>query len=166
MGCLRRSAGSRGPLRTQLPRQLRSSTQHLTDEPIHPLNGTTMNIEVIKLTNTVEAIGAYSPAIKAGGFIFTSGQVGVDPANNEVPASFRHEVALAIDNLADVLHAAGSDLAHVVRMECLLSDIDDFGVMNEVYGEHFAAPFPARVIHGTVLAAGYRIELVATAVSA
>jgi 2-iminobutanoate/2-iminopropanoate deaminase len=124
-----------------------------------------MSIEVINPGDSVEPIGSYSPAVKAAGIIFTSGQVGVDPSTNQVPDNFREEVSLAIDNLDAVLLEGGSSLDHVVRVQCLLSDMANFQIMDEVYGERFSKPFPARFTHGTALSAGYRIEIIATAIT-
>lgn len=107
----------------------------------------------------------FSPATRAGGWVFPSGQVGEGP-DGSVPEEFAEEVALALTNLRSVLEAAGSDLAHVVRIQVLLADMADFAVMNDVYRREVGAPLPARFTHGAALAPGYRVELVATAVVA
>lgn len=108
--------------------------------------------------NAPPPIGAYSPAVVAGGIVYTAGHVG-DPTG-----SFEDEVAGAFRALADTLRAGGSDVALVVRMQCLLADMNDFAAFDAVYRQHVSAPFPARFTHGAALADGYRVELVATAV--
>ena len=117
-----------------------------------------MDIEVISPNGDA----SYSPALSAGGWVFPSGQVG-EHSDGTIPESFREEVELALTNLEAVLIAAGSDLAHVVRVEVILTDMADFAVMNEVYRERIPAPRPARYTHGSALAPGYRVEFVATA---
>jgi 2-iminobutanoate/2-iminopropanoate deaminase len=124
-----------------------------------------MDIDVILPDGETPEGASFSPALRAGGWVFPSGQVGERP-DGTVPDSFEEEAALALDNLESVLLAAGSDLAHVVRMEVILADMGDFAGMNEVYRERMNAPLPARYTHGSSLAPGYRVEFVATAVVA
>ncbi|MGP3534776.1 RidA family protein [Microbacterium sp. RD1] len=107
----------------------------------------------------------FSAATIAGGWVFPAGQVG-ERADGTVPDSFDDEVALALTNLRTVLEAAGSDFAHVLRIQVMLTDMADFAVMNRVYREHLGSDLPARYTHGAALAPGYRVELVATAVVA
>ncbi|MCP9494956.1 MAG: RidA family protein [Pyrinomonadaceae bacterium MAG19_C2-C3] len=92
------------------------------------------------------AIGAYSQAIVAGSFVFTSGQIARDPANNElIEGGVREQTARVLHNLAAVLQAAGSSLKDVVKTTVFLSDMNDFAVVNEVYANFFAdAAPPAR----------------------
>ena len=105
----------------------------------------------------------YSPAVRAGGWVLPSGQVG-ERADGSIPESFSEEVLLALHNLSTVLEAAGSDLAHVVRVEIVLVNMNDFAAMNEVYLATMPRPLPARFTHGGALAPGYRVEFLATAV--
>ncbi|WP_167758149.1 RidA family protein [Microbacterium sp. dk485] len=107
----------------------------------------------------------FSSATIAGGWVFPAGQVG-ERADGSVPESFEEEVALALTNLRGVLEAAGSDLAHVVRIQVILTDMADFYVMNRIYRDHIGQNLPTRFTHGAALAPGYRVELVATAVVA
>jgi len=105
-----------------------------------------MSREIIATPNAPKALGPYSQAVSANGFIFTAGQVAVDPATNQViPAA---DVASQTDrvfrNLAAVLTAAGSDLSKAVKVTVFLADMNDFAAMNEVYARYFPAAPPAR----------------------
>lgn len=101
--------------------------------------------EVISTKNAPQAIGPYSQAIKANGFIFTSGQIAIDPATQQVIAG---DVAAQTDrvlrNLSEILEAAGSGLGKVVRCTVFLKDMNDFAAMNQVYGKYFSSAPPAR----------------------
>src|SRR3954466_13937808 len=82
--------------------------------------------------------GPYSPAVRAGDFIFVSGQVPVDPATNELsPGDIQHETRIVIENIRRVLEGAGASLADVVRVGVYLGNGGDFAQMNEVYSEFF-----------------------------
>ena len=101
--------------------------------------------EAISTNDGPKAIGPYSQAIKANGFVFVSGQVGIDPATQQVITG---DVAAQTDrvlrNLAGILKAAGSGLDKVVRSTVFLKNMNDFGAMNEVYGKYFTSTPPAR----------------------
>ena len=101
--------------------------------------------EAISTNDGPKAIGPYSQAIKANGFVFVSGQVGIDPATQQVITG---DVAAQTDrimkNLAGILKAAGSGLDKVVRSTVFLKDMNNFGAMNEVYGKYFSSTPPAR----------------------
>ena len=101
--------------------------------------------EVISTKDAPQAIGPYSQAIKANGFIFVSGQVAIDPANQQVVAG---DVAAQTDrvlrNLSEILEAAGSGLGKVVRASVFLKSMNDFAAMNAVYGKYFSSAPPAR----------------------
>jgi 2-iminobutanoate/2-iminopropanoate deaminase len=91
------------------------------------------------------AIGPYSQAIVANGLVFCSGQVALDPATSKlIDGDVREQTRRALDNLAGVLAAAGSDLSLALRTTVYLVDMNDFAAMNEVYGGYFADPPPAR----------------------
>ncbi len=101
--------------------------------------------EVISTPDAPKAIGPYSQAIKAGGFVFTAGQVALDPATGQVIAGdVAAQTECAMKNLAAVLKAAGSGFEKVVRCTVFLKSMNDFAAMNEVYGRHFSAAPPAR----------------------
>jgi 2-iminobutanoate/2-iminopropanoate deaminase len=101
--------------------------------------------EVISTKDAPQAIGPYSQAIRADGFVFISGQVAIDPATQQVISG---DVAAQADrvlkNLAGILQAAGSGLDKVVRSTVFLKNMGDFAAMNEVYGRYFASAPPAR----------------------
>ena len=89
--------------------------------------------------------GPYSPAVRAGDFIFVSGQVPVNPATNQVElGDIRHETRLVLSNIQKILEGCGSSLADVVRCGVFLADGKDFAAMNEVYTEFFGEQKPAR----------------------
>ncbi|HZQ67022.1 MAG TPA: RidA family protein [Terriglobales bacterium] len=101
--------------------------------------------EVISTNDGPKAIGPYSQAIKANGFVFVSGQVAIDPANQQVISG---DVSVQTDrvlkNLSGILKAAGTGLEKVVRSTVFLKNMGDFSAMNEVYGKYFTASPPAR----------------------
>ena len=101
--------------------------------------------EIVTAENAPRAIGPYSAAVKAGNLIFTAGQLGIDPESGEfVPGGIEAETRQALLNLQAVLTAAGSSLKSVVKTTVFLRDMNDFGVMNVIYGEFFTEDYPAR----------------------
>ena len=100
---------------------------------------------VIKADNAPEAIGPYSAAIETDTFVFTSGQLGIDPQSGEIIAGgIISETHQAIKNLKEVLKSAGSDLELVVKTTVFMKDIQEFQAMNSVYAEYFKENPPAR----------------------
>jgi len=101
--------------------------------------------EVVSTKDAPRAIGPYSQAIKANGFVFVSGQVAIDPATQQVISG---DVAAQTDrvltNVTGILTAAGSGLQKVVRTTVFLKNMGDFAAMNEVYGRYFSSAPPAR----------------------
>lgn len=98
----------------------------------------------INTENAPAAIGPYSQAIKTNGFVFTSGQIALDPATGEVVAGGISEQTVRIcENLKAVLAEAGSSLDKVVKTTCFLADMNDFSAFNNVYGQYFTQK-PAR----------------------
>jgi 2-iminobutanoate/2-iminopropanoate deaminase len=90
-------------------------------------------------------IGPYSQAVKSNGFLFASGQVALDPRNNEfLGGDIRQRTERAMENIKAVVEAAGSNLHHVVKTTVFLKDMNDFAAMNEAYGKFFPAAPPAR----------------------
>ena len=119
----------------------------------------------IKTENAPAAIGPYSQAIKANGFVFVSGQIPIDPHTGEfVAGGITEQTARVLKNLTAVLEAAGSSLEQVVKTTVFLADMKEFSSMNEVYKDFFPSPPPAR---STVAAAGLprdaRVEIEAVA---
>lgn len=101
--------------------------------------------EVISTQNAPQAIGPYSQAIRANGFIFVSGQIPVDPATQQiVEGGVASQTEQVITNLDAILKAAGSGLDKVVRTGVYLKDMGEFAAMNEVYARFFAQDAPAR----------------------
>jgi len=101
--------------------------------------------DVIATKEGPQAIGPYSQAIRANGFIFVSGQVAIDPANQQfIAGDVAAQTDRAIKNLAGILKAAGSSLEKVVRATVFLKNMNDFAAMNEVYGKYFSSAPPAR----------------------
>jgi 2-iminobutanoate/2-iminopropanoate deaminase len=101
--------------------------------------------DVIATDQAPKAIGPYSQAIRANGFVFTSGQVAIDPATQQVVAGdVSVQTERVFKNLAGLLLAAGTSLDKAVRCTVFLKNMGDFAAMNEVYGRYFTAAFPAR----------------------
>ena len=91
------------------------------------------------------AVGPYSQAIRIGDFVFTAGQVALDPTSGEMVGSdVAAQTEQVMSNLRAVLVAAGSDLSHVIKTTVFLQSMGDFAAMNAVYARHFPEPFPAR----------------------
>lgn len=101
--------------------------------------------EIVSTNNAPGAIGPYSQAIKAGGMVFCSGQIPIDPATgNFVSDVVSEQTEQVLKNLSEVLKAAGTSLDGVVKTTVFLADMNDFAEMNEVYGRFFSDNKPAR----------------------
>jgi 2-iminobutanoate/2-iminopropanoate deaminase len=99
-----------------------------------------MNKHVIATDKAPAAIGPYSQAVRAGNLIFTAGQVGVDPANQQVVAGgITEQTTRALENLKAILEEAGTSLAKAVKATVFLKDMKDFAAMNAVYGTYLDA---------------------------
>lgn len=99
----------------------------------------------IHTDNAPKALGPYSQAIEAGGMVFASGQVPIDPATDQfVEGGIKEQTRQSLTNAHNILREAGTDLHHVVKTTVFLSDMDNFAAMNEVYAEFFQQPYPAR----------------------
>jgi 2-iminobutanoate/2-iminopropanoate deaminase len=104
-----------------------------------------MKKTIITSNEAPDAIGPYSHAVKAGGFVFTSGQIPIDPATgNIVSGDIKAQAEQVFINLEAVLKAAGADFSDVVKVTVYLRDMGDFAAVNEVYASHFQGDFPAR----------------------
>lgn len=102
-------------------------------------------MKTIATNNAPAAIGPYSQAIEANGFVYASGQLPIDPATGAFPeGGIKEQTRQSLLNAQAILREAGLDLCNVVKTTVLLADIADFGVMNEVYSEFFSQPYPAR----------------------
>ena len=101
--------------------------------------------QAVTTPSAPKAIGPYSQAIRAGSWLFVSGQVPIDPATGEiVEGDIAVQTHRVFRNISEILKAGGASLDHVVRTTVFLADMNDFAAMNEVYGGYFAAPAPAR----------------------
>jgi 2-iminobutanoate/2-iminopropanoate deaminase len=107
------------------------------------------------------AIGPYSQAVSADGWIFTSGQVGLDPATGElVPGGFEAQARRVFENLGAVLAAAGCSFGDVVRATVYLADMADFATLNGIYADAFGDHRPARsTVQAAALPKGARVEI-------
>jgi 2-iminobutanoate/2-iminopropanoate deaminase len=124
--------------------------------------------EAIKTSNAPAAIGPYSQAVKttAGTMVFTAGQVALDPVTGRlVEGDIATQTRRALENIKAVLIAAGAKLENVVKTTVFMIDLGDFAAMNEVYGEFFSAPPPARsTVEVRALPRGAKVEIEAIAV--
>ena len=100
-------------------------------------------MNIIETKNAPGAIGPYSQAYKANGFVFTSGQLPVDPATGAMPEGIAAQAEQSCKNVLAILEAAGSGAGKVVKTTCFLADIADFAAFNEVYAKYFTSK-PAR----------------------
>jgi 2-iminobutanoate/2-iminopropanoate deaminase len=104
-----------------------------------------MTRQAVSTSGAPSAIGPYSQAIAVDGFVFCSGQIGLDPQSGElVSGGVEAQAERALRNLEAVLDAAGLAMADVVKTTLFLADIGDFGAVNAVYGRHMPEPPPAR----------------------
>ncbi len=119
----------------------------------------------IHTSEAPEAIGPYSQAVQSGGFVFCSGQIGLDPESGTmVPGGVEAETRRALENLQAVLEAAGTDLGRVLKTTVYLRDMGDFGAMNAVYAAFFPTKPPARAaVEVAALPKGAAVEIEAVA---
>jgi len=101
-------------------------------------------VKEIHTENAPAAIGPYSQAIKAGDFIYVSGQIGVDPTNGEVVDGIESQTHQVLKNIQAILTEAGTDFSKVVKFTIYLASMNDFGIVNEIYGSYLNKPYPAR----------------------
>ena len=104
-----------------------------------------MTMKAISTNNAPAAIGPYSQAIEAGGLVFASGQLPINPSTGTFPeGGIKEQTRQSILNAQAILESTGCSLSNVVKTTVLLADIADFAAMNEVYASFFSEPFPAR----------------------
>lgn len=103
-----------------------------------------MNKEIVSTSDAPSAIGPYSQAVKTGLVVFTSGQIGLDPATGQLAADFEAQVRQAFRNLAAVSKASGATLANAVKLTLFLTDLGQFAKANAVMAEMVPQPYPAR----------------------
>ena len=124
-----------------------------------------MPIETVATSGAPRAIGPYSQALRAGGFLFTAGQVGFDPATGTlVDGGIGEQTRQVLQNIRAILEAGGSGLAQVVKTTVFLVDMADFAAMNEAYADAFGTHRPARsTVAVAALPRGARVEIEAVA---
>ena len=122
--------------------------------------------KVIHTDNAPKAIGPYSQAIEAGGMLFVSGQIPINPQTGELSnGTIQEQTKLVMDNIGAILKAAGLGYDNIVKTTCLLADISDFAEMNKVYAEYFPTNPPARsafAVKDLPKGARLEIEVIAT----
>jgi 2-iminobutanoate/2-iminopropanoate deaminase len=105
----------------------------------------------------------YSPVVVSGDIVYTAGQIGADPSGTLVGDDIESQSRQALENLRLCLAAAGCALSDVIKVNGYLVDLDHFAVYNEIYGEFFSEPYPARTTVGAALAPGLLVEVEAVA---
>ena len=122
--------------------------------------------QAIETQQAPAAIGPYSQAIEAGGTIYVSGQLPINPATGQfAEGGIKELTRQSLTNMQHILQQAGCDMQHVVKTSIFFADMNDFAEMNEVYAEFFKAPFPARsAVAVKTLPKGARVEIECIAV--
>ncbi len=122
--------------------------------------------EIVNTDRSPKAIGPYSQAVKANGFIFVSGQIPIDPDTNDlVKGDIAEQTMRVIKNIKNILEAGGSGLEDVIKTTVYLRDLKKFGDMNRAYGEFFTTLFPARAtVEVSNLPKGADVEIDAIAI--
>jgi 2-iminobutanoate/2-iminopropanoate deaminase len=110
-----------------------------------------MDRQAVSTEHAPPAIGPYSQAIVAGGFVFCSGTAGIDPTTGRIPEGIEAQTRLALANLDAVLTAAGASMATLVKVTIFYRNLDDFATINEIYASHMPDPPPARSAPANVL---------------
>src|SRR4051812_22137601 len=127
--------------------------------------GDPMNRRAVSSDRAPAALGPYSQAIVAGGFVFCSGTAGIDPATGAAADGIEAQTEQALRNLAAVLESAGTSMAELVKVTIFYSDVADFAAINEIYARHMPDPPPARSAPANVkLPRGLLISIDAIAV--
>ncbi|HET7265406.1 MAG TPA: RidA family protein [bacterium] len=104
-----------------------------------------MSKRIVRTEEAPEAIGPYSQGVVAGGFVYTAGQLALDPKTGQlVPGDVRIQTKRVMENIKAILESAGTSFANVVKTTVFLRDMNDFGAMNEIYGSYFQENPPVR----------------------
>ena len=120
-------------------------------------------MKVIATDKAPGAIGPYSQGYISNGFVYTSGQIPVDPATGEVPASIEEQAAQSCKNVGALLEAAGSSFDKVIKTTCFLADMADFAAFNAVYAEYFTSKPARSCVAVKALPKGVKCEIEAIA---
>ena len=100
--------------------------------------------ETLHTDRAPKAIGPYAQAIKANGFLFTSGQLGIDPATGKLAEGVEAQAHQALVNIDNVLKTAGATMKDILKTTIFLVDLNDFAAVNRIYGDYFGSEFPGR----------------------
>ena len=123
-----------------------------------------MTRSIISTNQAPAAIGPYSQAVKIGAFVFTSGQLGMDPASGALPDGIEEQAHQAFKNLSAILTEAGGGLSDVIKFTLFLTDLNDFATVNQIMTEYVAQPYPARsTVEVSALPKGAKFEIEAIA---
>lgn len=121
-------------------------------------------MKVIDTKKAPAAVGPYSQAVLANGFLFLSGVLGINPATGKFEESFVDQTERVFSNMKAILEEAGMGFENVVKAEVFLQDLGQFKIVNEIYGKYFKAPFPARyAFEVAALPLGGLVEISVTA---
>jgi reactive intermediate/imine deaminase len=119
-----------------------------------------MSRQVIHTENAPAAIGTYSQAISVDNTLYLSGQIGLDPYSMELVEGIEAQIRRVFDNLKAVCEAAGGSLADIAKLNIFLTDLSNFQLVNQIMGEYFAQPYPARAALGVAsLPKGALVEM-------
>ena len=124
-----------------------------------------MALQIINTEHAPAAIGPYSQGVVAGGMLYASGQIPLDPKSGEiVSGGIAAQTKQVLENMKAVVEAAGAQMSNVVKVTIYIVDMQQFAVVNEVYGTYFSAPFPARAcVEVSKLPKGVEVEMDAIA---
>ncbi|MDK2126281.1 Rid family detoxifying hydrolase [Parachitinimonas caeni] len=118
-----------------------------------------MTRQIIHSDNAPKAVGTYSQAVKVGNTVYLSGQIGLDPATGVLDEGFEAQTHRVFQNLRAVCQAAGGDLRHIVKLGVFVTDLGNFAKLNEIMGQYFQEPYPARAaIQAAALPKGAQVE--------
>lgn len=124
-----------------------------------------MEKKMINAQHAPAAVGSYCHAVQAGDFVFTSGQIGLNPENQELVEGIEAQTKQVLENLTEVLKAAGLDMSDVIKTTVFLDDVNDFAVVNGIYETYFGDSKPARsCVEVAALPKGALIEIEVIAV--
>ena len=101
-------------------------------------------MKTLETKNAPAAIGPYSQAIEVNGMVYTSGVIPVVPSTGEIPEGSKEQAKQALTNLSNLLEAAGTSMDNVIKTTVFIKEMDDFGIINEVYSTFFKGDYPAR----------------------
>ena len=101
-------------------------------------------MQIVSTDKAPAAIGPYSQAAVVGNLVYTSGQIGIDPASGQIAPTVEEQAHQVFQNLTALLKAAGTDIARTVKTTVFIKNMDDFASVNAIYAQYFSQPYPAR----------------------